>query len=309
MSGIYTVTRAATALSTTNDLATLVAAAAKPLRVHLIDITGAGAAAALNTVLISRSTGGTSGTGGITPTPTDPSMPAASFAAYTGWSAQPTIGATLWRAFAQPARGRLRAASSLLRLPPMNNDKLPIRDTFGAGLIARPTMAECIALGMQYRVRCLDAQGREKWVEDFHNTVMTVGKNFVLDTVFRGSSYTAAFYFGLISSVSYSAIAAADTMSSHAGWTEAGASNAPNYDESARPAATFGSAASAGAISNSAVSVFTIAATGTVKGAFLTTNSTKGGTTGTLINAGLFSQGDRAVVDNDVIQVSGTWSM
>lgn len=34
-----------------------------------------------------------------------------------------------------------------------------------------------------------------------------------------------------------------------------------------------------------------------------------GGTTGTLINAGLFSQGDRAVVDNDVIQVSGTWSM
>ena len=112
MSGIYTVNRAATALSTTNDLATLVAAAAKPLRVHLIDITGAGAAAALNTVLISRSTGGTSGTGGITPTPTDPSMPAASFAAYTGWSVQPTLGATLWRAFVQALNGKDRFVAS-----------------------------------------------------------------------------------------------------------------------------------------------------------------------------------------------------
>ena len=191
----------------------------------------------------------------------------------------------------------------------MNSDKLPIRDTFGAGLIARPTLAECIALGMQYQVECLDAQGRRKWIEDFHNTVMTVGKNFVLDTVFRGSAYTASFFFGLISSVSYSAIAAGDTMASHSGWTEAGPTNAPNYSQGTRPAATFGSAASAGSITNSAVSAFSITGNGTVKGAFLTTNSTKDGTTGTLINAGLFTQGDRGVVNGDTINVSGTWSM
>lgn len=184
----------------------------------------------------------------------------------------------------------------------------PMNDSFGGGLIARPTFAECLALGMDYSVECF-RDGKQIWEEKFHNTVMTLGENFVLDTVFRGSSYTAAFYFGLIASGSYSAINVADTMASHAGWLEANASNAPNYDEAARPAATFGNAASSGSITNSAVSVFTIAASGTVKGAFLTTNNTKGGTTGTLINAGLFTQGDRAVVDNDVINVSGTWSL
>lgn len=188
-------------------------------------------------------------------------------------------------------------------------DQMPMGDTFNGGLICRPTLAESIALGMQYHVECLDAKGRQKWVEDFHNTVMTVGKNFVLDTVFRGSAYTASFFFGLISSVSYTAIAAADTMASHAGWTEAGPTNAPNYSQGTRPAASFSNAASAGSITNSAVSAFSITATGTVKGAFLTTNSTKDGTTGTLVNAGLFTQGDRGVVNGDTINVSGTWSM
>lgn len=188
-------------------------------------------------------------------------------------------------------------------------DHIPMKDTFGGGLILRPTLAESIALGMQYQVECLDADGKRKWIEDFHNLVTTVGRNFVLDTVFRGSSYSASFFFGLISSVSYTALAAGDTMASHSGWTEAGPTNAPNYSQSTRPAATFANAASAGSITNSAVSAFSITATGTVKGAFLTTNSTKDGTTGTLVNEGLFTQGDRSVVNGDTINVSGTWSM
>jgi hypothetical protein len=191
----------------------------------------------------------------------------------------------------------------------MMENNLPIADTFGGGLIARPTLSECVDIGMQYRVECIGPDGQQKWVEDFHNLVVTVGRNFVLDTVFRGSAYTASFFFGLVSSVSYSAIAAGDTMASHAGWTEAGPTNAPNYSQSTRPAATFGNAASASSITNSAVSAFSITATGTVKGAFLTTNSTKDGTTGTLINAGLFTQGDRAVANGDTINVSGTWTI
>ena len=61
-----------------------------------------------------------------------------------------------------------------------------------------------------------------KWVESFHNVVCTAGKNDLLDKYFAGSGYTAAWYMGLISSVSYSAVSAADTMASHSGWREAG---------------------------------------------------------------------------------------
>jgi hypothetical protein len=87
-------------------------------------------------------------------------------------------------------------------------------------------------------------------------------------------------------------------MSSHAGWVEV-----EDYDEGARQTWT-GVAGSAGVSTNSAApSVFTIDATVTVGGVFLTSVSTKGGTTGTLFSAKAFSS-DRALVDNDTLTVT-----
>jgi hypothetical protein len=148
-----------------------------------------------------------------------------------------------------------------------------------------------------------------QWADAVHNTVTTPGKNDILDKYFAGSGYTAAWYLGLISSVSYSAIAAADTMSSHAGWTEAGATNAPNYSSPAARGTMAFSAASGGSKALSAALAYTMSGAGTLKGAFATTVSTKDGTTGILYSAGLFSGGDRTVASSDVVNVSGSWSV
>lgn len=156
----------------------------------------------------------------------------------------------------------------------------------------------------RYHVTCRDKDGNIKWEDHIDNLVTTVGKNDMLDKYLAGSSYTAAFYLGLISSVSYSAVAAGDTMSSHAGWLEAGAANVPIYSQSARPTAAW-SSASSGSKALSAALVYTIATTGgTLKGCFLTTVATKDGTTGILLSAGTFSGGDKVVAVADSLSVS-----
>lgn len=153
-----------------------------------------------------------------------------------------------------------------------------------------------------YLVECYDAEGRLKWSDTFHNLVTTAGLNDYLDKTLKGSSYTAAWYVGLTSSSPTAA--AADTMSSHAGWTEV-----TDYDEASRQTLSLGSV-SAGSVNNSASkAVFTINATVTVGGAFVVSNSTKSGTTGTLLGIGAFTGGNRSVVDNDVINVTVTASI
>lgn len=141
---------------------------------------------------------------------------------------------------------------------------------------------------------------------EFNNLVTTVGGNDMLDKYLAGSAYTATWFLGLISSVSYSAVALGDTMASHAGWLEAGAANVPLYSQAARPTAAW-AAASAKSKAFSSALAFTIVTTGgTVKGCFLTSVATKDGTTGTLFSAGLFTGGDKVVTPGDTLNVSYT---
>lgn len=140
---------------------------------------------------------------------------------------------------------------------------------------------------------------REKLTLRFWNGITTAGINNLFNVYFGATSKAAAWYMGLIASSGYSALAAADTMSSHAGWTE----ETSNYSQATRPQWTPASA-SGGSVSNSSSVDFTITGTVTVKGIFLADNSTKSGTTGTLWATALFTSGDQALVNGQTLKVT-----
>ena len=185
-------------------------------------------------------------------------------------------------------------------------DELHSAASSGASLIAAGGMdeqAEARGVFTLEHVR----DGKVIHSETFTNTVMTAGKNVILDQALAGSSYTVTGpYMGLISSTSYSAISAADTMSSHAGWLEAGNANAPTYTGNRKTCAW--SSASSGSKALSSALSFAITGTGTIKGCFLvfftSASATVDNTSGTLLSAGLFSGGDRAVINGDTVNVS-----
>lgn len=163
-------------------------------------------------------------------------------------------------------------------------------------------MAESARAGGVYHVECVGPDGRVKWSDQVNNLVLTAGKNDALDKYLAGTGYTAAWYLGLIDATGYTAIAAGDTSAAHAGWAEA-----VPYSNATRPAVAWG-AASAGAKASTAVS-YTINAAATVKGCFLVSSSTKGGTAGITYSAGLFSGGDRVVAIADTLNVTYTASL
>ena len=153
-----------------------------------------------------------------------------------------------------------------------------------------------------YAIECRDANGNIKWTDVIENLVVTVGKNDLLDKYFQGSTYTATWYLGLVDGASAPTYNATDTMASHAGWTESAA-----YSNSTRPAPGW-SAASAGSKSTTATA-FNINATATIAGCFMTTNSTKSGTTGILYSAGSFTGGNKTVSSGDTLNVTYTASV
>ena len=173
----------------------------------------------------------------------------------------------------------------------------------GVGKAAQGT--ERFGLGGVFSVQCFDQEGNLKWEEQFHNLVVNQGLQDLNTQYFKGATYTAAWYLGLVTGPgSGTTYAAGDTLASHAGWTEFTAYTGT------RKAVTFGTATTAdpSVISNSASpSVFTISAPGgTVAGAFLC--SVTSGTSGILFSAGDFTGGDKIVAAGDTVNVTYTFS-
>ena len=189
----------------------------------------------------------------------------------------------------------------------MFNEKAHSADSTTAGLVAKTGFGESAKGGGVFHVQCFDKDGVLKWEDQMHNLVVNVGLQDMNTKYFAGSSYTASFFLGLItgpgSSTTY---AAADTLASHAGWTEF-----TDYSGN-RKAVTFGTATTAdpSVIGNSASPAqFSITgAGGTVAGAFLC--NVNSGTSGLLFSEADFqSPGDRVVVSGDTLNVTYTFSL
>jgi hypothetical protein len=161
--------------------------------------------------------------------------------------------------------------------------------------------------GGVYKVQCVGADGHVKWEEEMHNLVVNQGLQNMVAAYLDAATQTTVWYIGLITGPgSGTTIAAADTLASHAGWTEF-----TDYSGD-RKTATFGTATTAdpSVIDNTAspASFSITGAGGTVAGAFLASVDT--GTSGTLFSASDFqAPGDRVVVSGDTLNVVYTFSL
>lgn len=125
--------------------------------------------------------------------------------------------------------------------------------------------------------------GRKLVLPTISNGIVTEALNDLLGIMFRGETQLSTWYLGLIDDDDFDELDADDSMSSHAGWVES-----TLYSESTRRAWD-PEAAAGGILTNATAREFTITDEVTLKGLFVTSNSTKGGTTGTLWATGLYS--------------------
>ena len=183
------------------------------------------------------------------------------------------------------------------------------QDSITAGLITQRSGSERMGAGGVFTVTCVGADGQEKWSDSFHNLVVNQGLQDMNSKYFAATGYTSAWYLGLVQGPgSGTTFAAADTLASHAGWTEL----VPGTDYTGnRKAVTFGTATTAdpSVISNSASPAsFAMLVNGTVvAGALLSSVAT--GTSGILFSAGDFTGGDKTVDNGDTLNVTYSFSL
>jgi len=190
----------------------------------------------------------------------------------------------------------------------MTTEKLKATDIVSSGLTCNTKAGEAAQATGVYHIKCHDKDGNLKWQADSKNLVVNAGLAYMAGTALTSVAQITTWYIGLYGAAASNTPAAGDTMSSHAGWTEV-----VPYSNATRVAATFVTATTANpsVVTNSASPAsFTINATSTVGGAFLTSGSAKSGTTGTLFSAADFgSPGDRSVVSGDSLSVTYTFSL
>ena len=190
----------------------------------------------------------------------------------------------------------------------MTIEKIKATDVVSSGLTCNTKAGEAAQATGVFNIMCRDKDGNLKWSAESKNLVVNAGLAYMAGSALTSVTQITTWYLGLYGAGASNTPAAGDTMASHAGWTED-----TTYSNATRVAATFVTATTANpsVVTNSASpAVFNINGTTTIGGAFLTSGSVKGGTTGTLFSAADFgSPGDRSVVSGDTLSVTYTFSL
>lgn len=166
-----------------------------------------------------------------------------------------------------------------------------------------------------YDIVCLKPDGSVRWQERTHNLLVTEGLVDVMAKYWKGSSYTAGHFVGLLgdeSGISAGDTGAAITNSGSAnGWDEN-----VDYDEATRGALTASlgtpSSADPSVLTHASPVTFTMNASFTVGGCFICTLNTKspGSQSGNvLIGAAAFTGGDKTGSSGDTINVTASLSV
>lgn len=177
----------------------------------------------------------------------------------------------------------------------MSEHKLQIKEGLSVEIVrARPRG--------RWNVEIWDKDGKLKHSEQVDNQVVDAGANSLLGVMFHADTQITAWYVGLVDNASFSAFSNADTMGSHAGWIE-------NIQYSGGVRITWApGASSARAITNGTAFQFTMTATATLKGVFVTSGSALSGTTGTLWSVAAFGS-LQSVNNGDLVKLVYTVSL
>ena len=161
-----------------------------------------------------------------------------------------------------------------------------------------------LGVGGYFTIECFDRDGVLLWETTAENGVVNSALDDVLNVYLRGTAQTPNWYIGLVDNAGFTGFAAADSMSSHSGWSEnTNFSNANRVQWS--PAAS-----SNQGVTNTTTCDFSMnpGSQVTVRGLFLSSDNTKGGTTGKLFATAAFSGGNQAVNNGDTLKVTYTVS-
>lgn len=189
----------------------------------------------------------------------------------------------------------------------MNLEKAQSTDVVSSAMVCNGGADAKVRGGGVFRAECKDKDGNLKWVAESSNLVVNQGLQDMNTQYFKGVSYSASFFLGLITGpLASTTFVAGDTLATHLGWTEF-----TDYSGT-RKTVTFGTASTAdpSVISNiaSPASFAITGAGGIVTGAFLCTVAS--GTSGVLFSEANFqSPGDRTVVSGDTLNVTYTFSL
>ena len=185
-------------------------------------------------------------------------------------------------------------------------------DNAVATLQANVVIPEGMTQEGYYHVECRDAQGNLKWEEEVPNLVVAIGKQLMLDTLLKGSSYSVVGPYLGLTKVSLTPVAT-DTMTTLVTTNAAEFTNYTVGGSAVRGTAVFASSTSTGAtpsnVTSSTATAITYTITGaggTVYGCFLVTGTgavnTQSSTAGTLYSEGNFSVA-KAVTAGDTVSV------